>query len=150
MSYRLATANPLQREALLQAMRQKLAEQSPGYAGRVRHALRPLLLSGQASHRQVAAHLNIHPRTLGRRLEAEGVTFESVKDGVRQAVSQELLARTGLRISDVGGVLGYATPSAYVRAFRRWTGVSPSAWRQNAALQLRAVSKRQPPPRGMA
>lgn len=141
LSTRLASADPLQHEHLVQAMRQKLAETHPDFASRVRHALRPLLIAGAASHRQVAAHLNMHPRTFGRRLEAENVTFETLKDDVRKAVSQELLARTGLAIADVGAALGYGTPSAFVRAFRRWTGKSPSAWRQNLHVHLPAVSK---------
>ena len=52
--------------------------------------LRPLLLAGSASHREVAAHLNIHPRTMGRRLEEENHTFEQLKDEVRLAVAREL------------------------------------------------------------
>ena len=43
---------------------------------------------------------------------------------------RELLARTDIAVSDVAAALGYATPSAFVRAFRRWTGSSPSAWRK--------------------
>jgi AraC-like DNA-binding protein len=53
-----------------------------------------------------------------------------LKDEVRLAVARELLARTDIAISDVAAALGYATPSAFVRAFRRWTGGSPSAWRK--------------------
>ena len=69
---------------------------------------------------------------MGRRLEAEGVTFEQLKDEVRLAVSRDLLARTEMAVSDVAAALGYATPSAFVRAFRRWTGKSPSLWRREA------------------
>ena len=72
----------------------------------------------------------MHPRTMGRRLEEEGVTFEQLKDEVRLATARELLARTDIAVSDVAATLGYATPSAFVRAFRRWTGGSPSAWRK--------------------
>lgn len=132
MAFRLASADAGRREALLGALQRQLAEQPQGFAPRVRHALRPLLLAGRASHSEVAAHLNIHPRTMGRRLEDEGVTFEQLKDEVRLAVSRELLARTDIAVSDVAAALGYATPSAYVRAFRRWTGSSPSAWRRQA------------------
>jgi len=123
---------PRRREALLAALQKQLAQQPPGFAARVKHALRPLLLAGAASQRQVAAHLNIHPRTMGRRLEDEGQTFEQLKDEVRLSVSRELLARTEIAVSDVAAALGYATPSAYVRAFRRWTGSSPTAWRRAA------------------
>jgi AraC-like DNA-binding protein len=130
MAFRLPSANAKLRENLLAALQRQLAQQPQGFAARVKHALRPILLSGSTSHRQVAKHLNTHPRTMGRRLEAEGVTFEQLKDEVRLAVARELLARTDIAISDVAAALGYATPSAFVRAFRRWTGGSPSAWRK--------------------
>jgi AraC-like DNA-binding protein len=130
MAFRLPSANAKLRENLLAALRRQLAQQPQGFAARVKHALRPLLLSGSASHRQVAKHLNTHPRTMGRRLEAEGFTFEQLKDEVRLVVARELPARTDIAISDVAAALGYATPSAFVRAFRRWTGGSPSAWRK--------------------
>jgi AraC-like DNA-binding protein len=130
MAFRLPSANAKLRENLLAALQRQLAQQPQGFAARVKHALRPLLLSGSASHRQVAKHLNTHPRTMGRRLEAEGFTFEQLKDEVRLVVARELLARTDIAISDVAAALGYATPSAFVRAFRRWTGGSPSAWRK--------------------
>ena len=87
---------------------------------------------------------------MGRRLEEEGVTFEQLKDEVRLAVSRELLARTEIAVSDVAAALGYATPSAFVRAFRRWTGSSPSAWRKEQRTAAETwpapvlVHKRQP------
>ena len=134
MQMKLATADAKRRESLLVALQRQLAEQPPGFAARVRHALRPMLLAGRGSHRDVAAHLNVHPRTMGRRLEEEGLTFEQLKDEVRLAVARELLARTDIAVSDVAAALGYATPSAFVRAFRRWTGLSPTAWRREVRL----------------
>ena len=130
MGFKLLTADARLRESLLTALQRQLSQQPQGFAARVKHALRPMLLAGSASHRQVAAHLNMHPRTMGRRLEEESLTFEQLKDEVRLAVSRELLARTDIAVSDVAAALGYATPSAFVRAFRRWTGSSPSAWRK--------------------
>jgi len=134
LGFRLPSADALLRERLFTALQQQIA-QTQGFAARVRHAIRPLLLAGDASHRRVAAHLNLHPRTMGRRLEEEGVTFEQLKDEVRLAVSRELLARTELPVSDVAAALGYATPSAFVRAFRRWTGRSPTVWRREERKQ---------------
>ena len=134
LGFRLPSADAQLRERLFTALQQQIA-QTQGFAARVRHAIRPLLLAGDASHRRVAAHLNLHPRTMGRRLEEEGVTFEQLKDEVRLAVSRELLARTELPVSDVAAALGYATPSAFVRAFRRWTGRSPTVWRREERKQ---------------
>ena len=126
----LPTANAARQGKLMLALQQQMAAQPRGFAARVRHVLRPLLLAGSASHRQVAEMLKIHPRTLGRRLDGEGVTFEQLKDEVRLAVARELLSTSEIGVSDIATTLGYATPSAFVRAFRRWTGSSPSAWRR--------------------
>ena len=134
LGFRLPTEDAALRERLIIALQQQIARQQ-GFASRVRHAIRPLLLSGDASHTRVAAHLNLHPRTMGRRLEAEGVTFEQLKDEVRLAVSRELLARTEMAVSDVAAALGYATPSAFVRAFRRWTAKPPSLWRRETRMR---------------
>ena len=114
--FRLPGPNAKLRESLLTALQRQIAQQPQGFAARVKHVLRPLLLAGSASHRQVAAHLNIHPRTMGRRLEGEGVTFEQLKDEMRLAVSRELLAGTDIAVSDVAAALGYATPSAFVQS----------------------------------
>lgn len=130
MGFRLPSADARLRESLTVSLQKQLAQQPQGFAARARHALRPLLLAGSASQRDVAAHLNVHPRTMGRRLEREGVTFEQLKDEVRLATSRDLLARTDMAISDIAAALGYATPSAFVRAFRRWTGNSPSMARK--------------------
>lgn len=133
MSFALPTANAPLRGKLLIALQEQLARQPIGFKGRVKHVLRPMLLAGKASHTEVAAHLNLHPRTLGRRLEEENATFEQLKDEVRTAVAQELLARTRIAVSDAAVALGYATPSAFVRAFRRWTGSTPTVWRKAQA-----------------
>jgi AraC-like DNA-binding protein len=130
MEFRLPGADRARRERLLAMLQQKLAPGQVAMAGRVRHHLRPLLLAGQASLPELAVHLNLHPRTLERRLEEEGAAFKDLKDEVRLAVSRELLALTELAVSDIAATLDYATPSAFVRAFRRWAGKPPAQWRR--------------------
>jgi AraC-like DNA-binding protein len=72
--------------------------------------------------------LGLHPRTLRRRLREEGQTFERLRDGVRFAVARELLVLTDIPAADVGAFLGFETPGVFSRAFRRWSGTSPSRW----------------------
>lgn len=80
----------------------------------------------------VAEHLGTTPRTLRRALAAEGASFEALKDRVRYAMAREVLALTTLPIGDIALTLDFATPSAFVRAFRRWAGQTPSAFRAGA------------------
>lgn len=99
------------------------------WTAEVRHALRPLLLGGEISAPAAAALLSVAARTLSRRLAAEGTSFQKTLDEARYAFARELLALTDLGIADIALALAYATHGAFDVAFRRWSGVSPSAWR---------------------
>ena len=70
------------------------------------------------------------PRTLRRRLEAEGLTFEAVRDDVRFTVAREFLEMTRLPVGEISAALAFASHSAFDQAFRRWSGTSPSDWRR--------------------
>ncbi len=83
--------------------------------------------------------VDIDPRTLRRALSREGTTFEDIRDAVRLAMAQELLTMSSLPISDLALTLNYATPSAFINAFRALTGISPAAaWRNDRRRTLQA------------
>ena len=90
------------------------------------------LLCGNASGTDISQALAIHRRTLNRRLNAEGTTFQQVLDGVRFAVAKELLENSELTLPEIGFALGYANSAAFIPAFRRWTGTTPGAWRRSS------------------
>lgn len=94
--------------------------------GRVGIAVRSLLATGGVNITHVGQMLAMSRQTLYRRLRQEGTTFESVLEGVRQAVAIELLAQRDLSVRDVARRTGFAHPEAFSRAFKRWTGRSPS------------------------
>lgn len=93
---------------------------------RIIHALLPM---GRASLRHVAQAMSLNPRTLQRRLRAEGAVFESILDDARMVLAQELLRDPMLTVDAVAARLGYAHPSAFIRFFRQQTGLSPGAFR---------------------
>lgn len=95
----------------------------------VRHLMRPSLLMGTAGMAEVARQLGRHPRTLRRELQRDGTAFGTIKDEVRHAAAREMLRLGDLSIADISATLDYASPSAFVHAFRRWTGMSPGRWR---------------------
>lgn len=130
MELRLPTVDHQAYEQCLALIKSKIPPERFGFAARVKHAIRSLLLAGEVSLPQVAAYLNIHPRTLERRLVEEKASFEALKDQVRLATGCELLMLTDLPASEIAATLGYATPSAFARAFRRWTGKPPIVWRR--------------------
>jgi AraC-like DNA-binding protein len=98
--------------------------------GALRRFLRAALANGMVSGDQAAESLNLHRRTLSRRLRAQGTSFQRVLDGVRFEVACKLLAGTARPMSEVGARIGYAEPSAFGRAFRRWSGTTPLRWRE--------------------
>ena len=95
-------------------------------------ALRTLLLHGKDSGADVAQALAMHRRTLNRRLSAAGTTFQGVLDRVRFAVAKELLENSDIAVDSIAAALCYADLATFMRAFRRWTGTTPVAWRQSA------------------
>ena len=97
---------------------------------RLRRALRVMLAFGDTSGDDLAARLSMHRRTLNRRLAAAGTSFQAVLDEVRFAVARQMLETTSLPLSEIANALGYAEASPFVRAFSRWSGTTPTAWRQ--------------------
>ncbi|OBH03153.1 MULTISPECIES: AraC family transcriptional regulator [unclassified Mycobacterium] len=76
----------------------------------------------------VAAELDIHPRTLRRRLAEEDTSFRALLNEARSTVAVDLLRNVGLTVEEVSTRLGYTEVSTFSHAFRRWYGVAPSAY----------------------
>jgi AraC-like DNA-binding protein len=79
---------------------------------------------------EIARQLAIAPRTLQRRLLAEGTSFKDLIDNTRREAAQRLLANRSLAVAEVGYLLGFSEPSAFNRAFKRWLGVAPLEYRR--------------------
>ncbi|HEU4532618.1 MAG TPA: AraC family transcriptional regulator ligand-binding domain-containing protein, partial [Polyangiaceae bacterium] len=84
----------------------------------------------EASLEAVAGPLKLSPRTLQRRLEQEGTRFADVLDGVRQELARGLVKDVSLPLSEIAFRLGFADLATFSRAFKRWTGVAPGAFRR--------------------
>lgn len=73
--------------------------------------------------------LNMSARTLRRRLEKEGTSYQRIKDNARRDIAITLLSRDGLTVSEVAEQTGFSDPSAFHRSFKKWTGQSPGSYR---------------------
>jgi AraC-like DNA-binding protein len=100
---------------------------------RVRRLLWSSLSDGVPDLEDMARRLAMSPRTLQRRLRDEGTTFAAVLTGFRQDMARPLLRDGRLAVSEVAFLLGYEDPSSFQRAFRRWSGRSPRAFRRAPA-----------------
>jgi AraC-like DNA-binding protein len=78
---------------------------------------------------QVASRLGMTSRTLQRRLADEETTYQAIVDGVRRSYAERYLADDRLALGEVAFLVGFSDPSNFHRAFRRWTGMTPAAYR---------------------
>jgi len=103
---------------------------SESTAQRVRSELLRQIRVGVPSLDAVARALGTGARTLQRRLRGEGVSFAGVAGEVRASLADEYLRDPALSVSEVAYLLGFSEPSAFSRAFRRWTGRTPESARR--------------------
>ena len=94
--------------------------------GKVESVLIPILHRGDASIELVAAKLSFSRQTLYRRLRAEGVRFDHILDELRYRMALNYLNDKKVSANETAYLVGFSEPSAFSRAFKRWTGSYPS------------------------
>jgi AraC-like DNA-binding protein len=95
------------------------------FTPRIRVLVERMLFEGNCTHSGVASMLGIHPRALQRRLQAEGESFEAIKDGVRREIALRYLKDPSIPLIRVAKMLGYSETSALSRSCYRWFSASP-------------------------
>jgi len=113
-------------------------------ASKVRREVGEMLAQGEPRLDEVARRLAMSGRTLHRRLEAAGTRFADLVDEARRERAEILLSDLQLSCTEIAFLLGYAEPAPFFRAFKRWTGLTPTAHRQQQAI----LSKAAPAPCG--
>ena len=103
---------------------------------RVTAAIRALVLAGVPANRPaVAKRLRLSERTLQRQLEQESATFKVLYDTVRSELSQALLANRALKVETIAQSVGFAEVASFSKAFARWSGCSPTRYRERLASE---------------
>lgn len=87
-------------------------------------------LEQSASIAEVANALHFSVRTLARKLQAEGTSFQAIKDELRRDVAIQLLTQSRLAVAQIGLRVGFEDATCFQRAFRQWTGSAPGAYRK--------------------
>lgn len=129
----LVSRNP-QVEALLaggvEAALDRMKEEAPSLRRQVGAVVDGMLQGDEPTLQAVAQQMHRSARTLQRQLADEGLRFTDVLDERRRAAAQRYLAERRATAEEVAFLLGFATPSSFFRAFKRWTGSTPEAWRR--------------------
>ncbi len=96
---------------------------------KVRELIVDHLAKGTAQFDRIAAELNMSAKTLERRLADHETAFSTLLDDIRQDLAKSYLSDTDFRLEQIAYLVGYSEPAALVRAFRRWTGLTPLKYR---------------------
>jgi AraC-like DNA-binding protein len=102
------------------------------------------LHTGQVGATRLARALGMSERTLARRLADDGLTPAGLVDDLRRRLADRYLAARGFPLGRITYLLGYSDLSAFTRAFRRWTGRTPSEWRAELSQALRSPASPAP------
>jgi len=101
-----------------------------GLLAQVRSILLSRLDEGRPSVKQVALEIRVGPRTLQRKLRARGTSFRRLLAATYRMQAARELVNPSLTVAEVASRLGFSDPGNFSRAFRRWTGTSPGAFRR--------------------
>lgn len=105
-------------------------ELDPTLRSRIEAHLIKHIHRGEVTMQMVAAELAMSRQTLYRRLREEGVTFAQIHDDVRRQMALDYLGAKKASVNETAYLVGFSEASAFVRAFRRWTGMTPLAFRR--------------------
>lgn len=135
--HRPMPARDLKLLAVMQTCLTQLGSAAPAedaLIDRVRTAIRTRLPDGYPALEDVAEDLHVSACAIGRDLHDAGTTYTEVVEGVRRDLALSYMKQRRLPFSEIALLLGYSELSAFSRAFRRWTGASPRAWRAHLKL----------------
>ncbi|MFZ6719717.1 AraC family transcriptional regulator ligand-binding domain-containing protein [Undibacterium sp. Ji49W] len=113
------------------SLRQRLTDldRTAGMAERVRSTLLESLPAGEVSMQVVSRKLGVSTRTLQRKLQDEGTTFQQTLDTLRDSLAHHYLRNTTMSSAEISFLLGFEESNSFTRAFHGWTGKTPQAVR---------------------
>ena len=104
----------------------KFTRRKPPLDAQARGVIMQFLGTEQCRNEQIAAELNLHPKTMHRLLKAEGTSFQKIKDEVRRDLMLYFLKQTNLEFARISERLGFAEQSVMTRTCNRWFSASPT------------------------
>lgn len=130
----MPAADPARLIAPEAALLNRMAGARPdNFIGRLTQEIRVGFATGDATIETIARRLGHSRTTLYRRLATKGLDFTALSQRLRQEQAELYVAQPHIPLTEIASLLGYSELSAFSRAFRRWTGISPAAFRAREA-----------------
>ena len=107
-----------------------LMNQNGSVSARINSLLKKNTYLGIPALKEIAANLHVSPRSLQRRLREEGITYQELTGNIRKTMAIHYLDNNQHPIGEIARMLGYRRLSAFTRAFRSWTGMTPQQYRK--------------------
>lgn len=117
------------RTLLSHVLRQGEASADPGLTSRADAVVRAMLPYSRCTLQDLSRALGMAPRTLQEHLQAQGGSFQQIRDAARADLAARYLRESRMSLSQIADVLGYAELSVFSRCFRRWHGMPARQWR---------------------
>ena len=130
LAQRIEGADPAIRRRAENRVRRNEARHASSFTDDLRQFLRAQVTRRRCKAEQVARLRLVSLRTLKRRLQAGGTTFKQLANEAQCDLAKQLLADTSMPMAQVSAILDFSEPAAFSHAFRRWSGMTPSAWRR--------------------
>lgn len=129
LDHQIPSADPLLHRHLEKEATELHSLKNADLIGHLRRLLRKLLVNQRCTVGDVARELCMHERTLNRKLREKGTSFRRELDDLRYLIARQLLAESAMPIARIATSLNYTDVSAFNRAFKRWSGITPAQWR---------------------
>ena len=127
-------------QQLLLQQAKSLMEQLPNLHTHSAHDIQQTIVQGLQTGdfqiESIAARMNLSVRQLQRQLQQRDTTFQQLVQDIRRIISKQYLNETHLSLQEIALLLGYSEQSAFQRAFKQWTGMTPQQWRLTSPNNL--------------
>ncbi len=141
LDYPLAGADPLLHRLMAERVSELERLAGDDLLMQLRRVLCTLVMTSDCSLEAAARHAGMRGRTLNRRLADHGTSFLELREEARRELACQLLESTSKPANQVAVTLGYTDASSFTRAFKRWTGMGPQAWRASLRAGARKAKR---------
>lgn len=136
LSEPLQLANPALREIIRQKIEEVRSYSTQSFQEQAHKILVMLVGQQRCTRENLSEHLDMHPRTLNRRLKEADTSFRELQSAAKHELSRQMLRDTRRSIPAIASLLGYSDATAFSRSFSRWEGISPAKWRNMLKITI--------------